>query len=46
MDLRSIAAGKINFDTMNYAKNDPACCPTRKGKTRFTLVRGKLKEIR
>ena len=35
MDLRSIAAGKINFDTMNFTKNDSACCPTLKGKTRL-----------
>ncbi|MEO7673372.1 MAG: FG-GAP repeat protein [Pyrinomonadaceae bacterium] len=44
VELTSISAGKINFDTIGYAKDDAACCPSKKGKTRFVFAGGKLKE--
>jgi hypothetical protein len=45
VDLASVTNGTINLDTKEYRKNDPACCPTRNGKTRYRLIRGKLREI-
>lgn len=44
VELTSISAGKINLDTMGYTKDDAACCPSKKGKTRFVFASGKLKE--
>ena len=44
--LVSISGGKINLETMAYAKNDAACCPSKKGKTRYTFVNGRLKEAK
>lgn len=29
--------GKILADTLNFGKDDPACCPSIKGNARFTL---------
>jgi len=45
MDLISIRDNVIFLDTTAYAKRDPSCCPTIKGKTRYALVRNKLTEI-
>jgi hypothetical protein len=46
VSLKSIAGQTINVDTMEYRSNDPACCPSRKGKARFVYNQGKLKEIK
>ena len=46
MELTSIKDNAISFDTTGYAKRDPSCCPTIKGRTRYALVGGKLTEIR
>lgn len=44
VELMSISGGKINLETMGYTKDDAACCPSHKGKTRFVFVGGNLKE--
>ena len=41
-ELDSITNGLINLTTMTLAKNDPACCPTVKGKAWYKLALGKL----
>jgi len=46
VDLESISGGKINLETMGYRANDPACCPSRKGKTKYAFSKGKLREIK
>jgi len=46
VDLMSISGGRINLDTMGYRSNDPACCPSRKGKTKYVFSKGKLREIK
>lgn len=46
MTLKSVAGGRINFDTMEYRKSDGACCPSRKGKASYILTKGKLKELK
>jgi hypothetical protein len=45
-ELDSISNGLINLTTMGFAKNDPACCPTRKGKAWYKLALGKLVAVR
>ena len=45
MDLISIKDNVVFLDTAAYAKRDPSCCPTIKGKTRYALVRNKLAEM-
>jgi hypothetical protein len=45
LTLNSVKSGKINFETLRYAPNDASCCPSRKGRARFILSQGKLKEI-
>ena len=42
--LEAIRDNLIICKTLSYAKNDPACCPTKKGSARFALVDGTLKE--
>jgi hypothetical protein len=46
VDLKSIASRRINLDTMEYRRNDAACCPSKKGTTRYIFANGKLKEVR
>jgi hypothetical protein len=46
VDLMSISGGRINLDTTGYKSNDPACCPSRKGKTKYVFSRGKLREVK
>jgi hypothetical protein len=46
VDLVSISGGRINLDTMGYRSKDPACCPSRKGKTKYTFSKGKLREVK
>ncbi len=45
-ELDSITNGLINLTTLGYAKNDPACCPTLKGKAWYKLALGKLVPVR
>ena len=45
MELTSIKDNVMFFDTTGYAKRDPACCPTIKGRTRYALVGKKLTEL-
>jgi hypothetical protein len=46
IDLMSISAGRINLNTMGYRSKDPACCPSRKGKTKYVFSNGKLREVK
>ena len=46
IELTSIKDNVIFLDTTGYAKRDPSCCPTIKGRTRYALVRNKLMEMR
>jgi hypothetical protein len=46
MELTSIKDNLMFFDTTGYAKRDPACCPTIKGRTRYALVGKTLTEQR
>jgi hypothetical protein len=41
-ELDSISNGLINLTTLGFAKNDPACCPTLKGKAWYKLALGRL----
>lgn len=45
VELRSIRNNVIFFKTLNYGPKDAACCPSRKGTTRFMLVNRRLKEL-
>ena len=45
MELTSIKGNVMFFETTAYAKRDPACCPTIKGRTRYALVGKKLTEM-
>lgn len=44
VELQSIRNNVIFFKTLNYGPKDPACCPSKKGTTRFVLVNRRLKE--
>lgn len=46
VELESIKDGTIQLTTLNYARNDPACCPSKKGSTKYVLANGKLREVR
>ena len=46
VELQSVDNGVIRLTTLGYAKNDPSCCPTRKGSARYSLVNGKLSAMR
>jgi hypothetical protein len=46
IDLTSIRNNTMYFQTTDYAPQDPTCCPTMKGSTRYALNGKKLKEIR
>ena len=45
VELDSIKGNVMFLDTTAYAKRDPSCCPTIKGRTRYALVRNKLTEL-
>ncbi|HEX8177248.1 MAG TPA: hypothetical protein VF543_19320 [Pyrinomonadaceae bacterium] len=45
VELTSIRNNVISFKTLNYGPKDAACCPSKKGATRFVLVNSKLKEL-
>jgi len=44
-ELESITNGRIILSTLSKGKNDPACCPTKKGSARYILSAGKLRQI-
>jgi hypothetical protein len=46
IELTSIKDNLMFCDTTDYAKRDPSCCPTIKGRTSYALVRNKLTEMR
>jgi len=46
VELISISSGRINLDTMDYSSSDPACCPSRPGKTRYIFSKRKLHEVK
>lgn len=46
VELDSISNGLINLTTMGFAKNDPSCCPTLKGKAGYKLALGKLVAVK
>ena len=45
VELQSIRNNVILFKTLNYGPRDAACCPSKKGATRFRLVNRRLKEL-
>lgn len=45
VELKSVVNGEINLDTQEYLPKDASCCPSKKGNIRFSIIRGKLKEI-
>ena len=45
-ELDSVSNRLINLTTMGFAKNDPACCPTLKGKAWYKLALGKLVAVK
>lgn len=44
--FKSISKSQINFDTKEYLSKDASCCPSGKGKARFSFSNGKLTEMR
>lgn len=46
VELQSIKSNVIFFKTLNYGPRDATCCPSKKGATRFVLVKRRLKEIK
>jgi len=46
VELDSISNGLINLTTNSFARNDPACCPTLKGKAWFRLALGRLVPVK
>ena len=46
VELDSISNGLINLTTNGYAKNDPTCCPTLKGKAWYKLALGRLVAVK
>jgi len=45
VELDSVSNGLINLTTLGYARNDPSCCPTLKGKAWYRLVRNTLQLV-
>jgi hypothetical protein len=39
-----VKKGVIEAETLTYGKNDPMCCPSIKGKTRFVLTKDVIRE--
>ena len=46
VDLVSVTGPTINLDTKSYAKADPACCPSKVGKTKYHFAGNKLTETK
>jgi hypothetical protein len=45
-ELDSVSNRLINLTTMSFAKNDPSCCPTLKGKAWYKLALGRLVAVK
>jgi hypothetical protein len=45
VELQSIRNNVILFKTLDYGPKDAACCPRKRGATRFVLVNRRLKEL-
>jgi hypothetical protein len=45
VELTFIRNNVISFKTLIYRTKDAACCPSKKGMTRFVLVNRRLKEL-
>ena len=46
IELISVDDHTIHLQTLNYTQNDPACCPSKKGETRYILKGHKLRELK
>ena len=46
IELTSIKDNVIFLDTTGYAKRDPSCCPTIKGRTSYAIFLNRLTEMR
>ena len=44
VELKSVEDNSIVLDTMSYGPNDPQCCPTVKGTTKYVLKGSTLRE--
>lgn len=44
VELKSVRDNQIILETLDYLPSDPACCPSKKGMTRYVLVDRKLQE--
>ena len=45
LELEGVSGGKILLKTEEYRPGDASCCPSKKGRARFVLSRGKLREL-
>ncbi len=45
IDSLAIRNSTIEAETLEWTENDPMCCPSKKGRTRFTIDSGRLKEL-
>ena len=45
LELDAVSGGKILLNTEEYRPGDASWCPSKKGRARFVLSRGKLKEL-
>lgn len=46
VELQSVKNNVIFFTTLNYGPRDATCCPSKKGATRFVLIKRRLKELK
>jgi hypothetical protein len=44
VELKAIGENQIHLDTLDYFSADAACCPSKKGTTRYVVVNRKLQE--
>ena len=44
VELTAVDDNTIHIETLNYSRNDAACCPSKKGETRYVLKGGILRE--
>jgi hypothetical protein len=45
IDSLAIKNSTIEAETLEWTESDPMCCPSKKGRARFTIDSGKLKEL-
>lgn len=46
VSLKSVVRGQINFDILEYRRQDASCCPSKTGYASFVFSNGKLKEMK